>query len=97
MIYYEGYEAERFNKFNLNTGLLSLANFSTVLCISPIAYRKKHPTKAKIVIDKKDDGMVITITNDYGTGVDVIRITGESMSDPVLISALKEYEEKTKD
>lgn len=95
MIYYEGYEAEKFNKFSLDTGVLSLANFFTVLCISPIAYRKKHPTEAKIEIDKKDDEMIISITNDYGNGVYVIRITGESMSDPVLLAALEEYEKKT--
>lgn len=93
MIYYEEYEAEKFEKFSLNTGVLSLANFFTVLCISSIAYRKKHPTDlTKIEIDKKDDEMIISITNAYGTGTDVIRITGESMSDPVLLAALEEYE-----
>ena len=94
MIYYEEYEAEKFNEFSLDTGVLGLANFFTVLCISPIDYRKKNPTKAKIEIDKRDDEMIISITNDYGNDIDVIRVTGESMFDPVLLAALGEYDKK---
>ena len=101
MIYYQDREYISFEKLDIFGGILDLDNgkgggYFTHFAVSPIEYRKKNPTKAKFEVDKENEKITISITNDWGKK-NIITITDESISDPVLIEALKKFEQQNKE
>lgn len=62
---------DRPRKINLSVGLIELENkegggFSTVLPISGLEHRKKHPTKAGVVVRSTPEEVEFLIKSDHG-------------------------------
>ena len=95
MIIFEEEEYKSFTDLDLNIGMIGLkrengGEYFTVLPVSPISYRKKSPTQAKVDIKKYNKKLIIDITSDYGT-IHTLIISGHSIKDLILVKALKEY------